>query len=98
MSVSGNYSTPVWVNGYECWNCTDVDNAKKFVDPAHPKSGPFNVDARTDPTRTFGPAVSLGGGLAGSSQGAQGQGGTSGSRSGTAAQGATTGVNLDLSV
>lgn len=25
------------VNGYVCHNCTDVENAKKGVDPAHPK-------------------------------------------------------------
>ena len=24
------------VNGFACMNCTDVDHAKKFVDPAHP--------------------------------------------------------------
>ena len=24
------------VNGFVCMNCTDVDHAKKFVDPAHP--------------------------------------------------------------
>jgi hypothetical protein len=28
------------VNGYPCKNCTDVDNAKKGIDPAHPKDGP----------------------------------------------------------
>jgi hypothetical protein len=25
------------VNGYVCRNCTDVDLAKKNIDPAHPK-------------------------------------------------------------
>ncbi|WP_156435664.1 hypothetical protein [Bradyrhizobium lablabi] len=24
------------VNGFVCMNCTDVDHAKKFIDPAHP--------------------------------------------------------------
>jgi hypothetical protein len=24
------------VNGFVCMDCTDVDHAKKFVDPAHP--------------------------------------------------------------
>jgi hypothetical protein len=38
------------VNGYICRNCTDVDNAKKHIDPAHPKSGPYGVNADTDPT------------------------------------------------
>ena len=52
MQVGGNYPTPVMVNGFQCRNCTDVDYAKKHIDPAHPKSGPFNVNAATDPTRT----------------------------------------------
>lgn len=50
MSISGSYSQPVSVNGYQCWNCTDVDNAKKHIDPQHPKSGPYGVDAAQDPT------------------------------------------------
>ncbi len=33
------------VNGYVCRNCTDVDYAKKSIDPAHPKDGPNGVDA-----------------------------------------------------
>jgi hypothetical protein len=45
MTVSGNYSAPVSVNGYQCWNCTDVANAKKHIDPQHPKSGPYGIDA-----------------------------------------------------
>jgi hypothetical protein len=51
LALSVNYPTPVWVNGFQCRNCTDVDLAKQHIDPAHPKSGPFNVDASTDPTR-----------------------------------------------
>jgi hypothetical protein len=31
------------VNGYVCRNCTDVELAKKGVDPAHPKDGPNGV-------------------------------------------------------
>jgi hypothetical protein len=65
MTINGNYSSPVSVNGYQCWNCTDVDNAKKHIDPQHPKSGPYGIDAATDPTRpnqskavTFGGALS----------------------------------------
>ena len=50
MSISANYSHPVQVNGFICRNCTDVDNAKKHIDPAHPKSGPYGIDAATDPT------------------------------------------------
>jgi hypothetical protein len=47
---STNYAHPVYVNGFICRNCTDVDNAKKHIDPAHPKSGPYGIDAATDPT------------------------------------------------
>jgi len=51
MSVgSANYPQPVQVNGFLCRNCTDVDNAKKHIDPAHPRSGPYGVNAATDPT------------------------------------------------
>jgi hypothetical protein len=45
-----NYPTPVTVNGYSCKNCTDVDNAKKHVDPQHPKSGPYGINAKNDPS------------------------------------------------
>ena len=52
MSVgSTNYPQPVQVNGYTCHNCTEVDEAKKHIDPAHPKSGPYGVTASTDPTQ-----------------------------------------------
>ena len=51
MTITGDYPQPVYVNGYQCKNCTDVENAKKHIDPAHPKSGPYNVNADTDPTR-----------------------------------------------
>jgi hypothetical protein len=27
-----------------------VDRAKKHIDPAHPRSGPYGIDAATDPT------------------------------------------------
>jgi hypothetical protein len=40
MSISGDYSSPVTVNGFSCMNCTDVDYANKFIDPAHPHDGP----------------------------------------------------------
>jgi len=33
------------VNGYQCRDCTDVSNAKKHIDPAHPKDGPYGVNA-----------------------------------------------------
>ena len=62
MAISGDYAQPVRVNGFTCRNCTDVDNAKKHIDPAHPKSGPYNVDAATDPTRKTS-AIVFGGSL-----------------------------------
>jgi hypothetical protein len=61
--TSVNYPSPVTVNGYSCKNCTDVDYAKKNIDPAHPADGPFGVDAKTRPSSS--PAVTFGGVLAG---------------------------------
>lgn len=60
MTISTNYTTPVWVNGYQCSNCTQVDEAKKFIDPAHPKSGPFGIDAKTDPSVVNRPTAAPG--------------------------------------
>lgn len=114
MSVSGNYPAPVLVNGYQCWNCTDVDEAKKHIDPAHPKSGPFNIDAKSDPTRAFEPSVKLGGVLAGATPSGSGSASTgpssassptgtsssptSTSGSGSATQTSGVGGQLDISV
>ncbi len=70
MSISGDYPQPVQVNGFTCKNCTDVDYAKKHIDPAHPKAGPYGVNAKDDPTLKaqaefrFGSAVTFGGQLA----------------------------------
>jgi hypothetical protein len=50
MAISTDYPTPVMVNGFSCKNCTDVEYAKKHIDPAHPKSGPYGIDAKDDPT------------------------------------------------
>lgn len=47
---STNYARPVQVNGFLCRTCTDVDHAKKHIDPAHPKSGPYGVNAESDPS------------------------------------------------
>jgi hypothetical protein len=63
MAVSANYPTPVTVNGFSCKNCTDVDYAKKHIDPAHPKSGPYGINAKTDPTQSKLPTVTFGGAL-----------------------------------
>jgi hypothetical protein len=48
------------VNGYVCRNCSDVELAKKGVDPAKPKEAPQADEARPD----RGPAVQLSGALA----------------------------------
>ena len=61
MAISTDYANPVTVNGFSCRNCTDVDNAKKHIDPAHPRSGPYDINARTDPTQPA--AVRFGGAL-----------------------------------
>ena len=57
MTISTNYATPVTVNGYQCSNCTQVDEAKKHIDPAHPKSGPFGIDAKSDPSVVDNPSL-----------------------------------------
>lgn len=46
MAINGDYPRPVTVNGFSCKNCTDVDYAKKHIDPAHPKDGPYGVNAK----------------------------------------------------
>jgi hypothetical protein len=71
MSINGNYSQPVTVNGFACWNCTDVSNAKKHIDPQHPRSGPYGIDAASDPTAKRDTAVTFGGTLAPPPDGAQ---------------------------
>jgi hypothetical protein len=86
LTVSANYQTPVQVNGFTCRNCTDVDYAKKHIDPAHPKAGPYGVDAASDPSLA-NKAVVLDGALAGLDNGAQ-----------AAAIPRTTGNNVDFSV
>ena len=61
-----NYPSPITVNGYSCKNCTDVDYAKHHIDPAHPKDGPYGVDAKDHTPSTLAPkpAVTFGGALA----------------------------------
>jgi hypothetical protein len=65
MAINGDYAHPVTVNGYSCKNCTDVDYAKKYVDPAHPKDGPYGVNAteQSEKSGNRGAAVRLGGNL-----------------------------------
>jgi hypothetical protein len=76
MTISGNYPSPVYVNGYQCNNCAEVAEAKKDINPAEPKAGPGGVDANTPanqaaqlasgqtPSSNRGPAVTFGGSLA----------------------------------
>jgi hypothetical protein len=52
MAISGDYPHPVTVNGFSCKNCTDVDYAKKHIDPAHPKDGPYGVNAKDRASKT----------------------------------------------
>jgi hypothetical protein len=59
------------VNGYVCHNCTDVDYAKKGIDPAHPnKNDPLNPKTKAQNAianahkTQITPAVILGGALA----------------------------------
>jgi hypothetical protein len=68
MSISGNYPQPVTVNGFTCKNCTDVDYANKHIDPAHPKSGPYGINAKSDPSVKPDTFIKFGGKLAGGSQ------------------------------
>ena len=51
------------INGFVCRTCTDVENAKKFIDPARPEAGPVNPGSAETVQR--GPAVVFGGALAG---------------------------------
>ena len=85
MTIGVNYPNPVMVNGYSCKNCTDVDYAKKHIDPAHPKDGPFGIDAKNRPTQT--PAVTFGGSLA-----------AAGALASGATPSASQGLRLDVSV
>ncbi len=45
MTISGDYSSPVLVNGFSCRNCAEVDQAKKNIDPADPLAGPFGANS-----------------------------------------------------
>ena len=47
MAISADYTTSVLVNGYQCRNCTDVDRAKRNIDPASPSAGPIGLTARS---------------------------------------------------
>lgn len=44
MAISSDYSAPVRVNGFACRNCSEVDQAKRNIDPANPSAGPFGIN------------------------------------------------------
>ncbi|MBR7619666.1 hypothetical protein JKL49_09730 [Phenylobacterium sp. 20VBR1] len=74
------------INGFQCKDCTDAAYAKKHIDPAHPKDGPFGVNApeerkphKTEPRRD--PAVVFGGALSNLNTSASSQNETGGDRS-----------------
>jgi hypothetical protein len=49
-----NYPVPVLVNGYRCQNCSQVDEAKKNIDPQNPAAGSYGINAKNElpsPTR-----------------------------------------------
>lgn len=64
MTIGSDYPSPVLVNGYVCRNCTDVDLAKKMIDPDHPEDGPGRINVPRD-TAARDQAVCFGGALAG---------------------------------
>ena len=66
MSVSGDYAQPVNVNGYVCWNCNQVADAQKGVNPADVKPGETAAQAQAASNTTPSSAVVFGGALAGS--------------------------------
>jgi hypothetical protein len=60
MSVSANYSQPVAVNGYLCWNCQQVAEAKKGENPNPPPSA---AGAASGGASDASPSVVFGGQL-----------------------------------
>jgi hypothetical protein len=46
LSVAAEDARMEMVNGYRCKDCTDVELAKRHIDPAHPKDGPYGVNAK----------------------------------------------------
>ena len=61
------------VNGYPCFNCTDVGYAKRGIDPAHPEDDPSKPGQAAKPSGNSGvdargPAVTFGGKLSAPSE------------------------------
>jgi hypothetical protein len=107
MAISGDYPSPVNVNGFSCRNCAEVDQAKKFIDPKHPKDGPFGINAKDQKPgaakdashRNPSPSVVFGGQLAGlaAAQATNATGSASALTSATYNSNATSGTRLDIS-
>ena len=52
MSISGEHY-PITVNGFNCVNGGDAGLAAKRIDPSHPASGPDDIRAAQDMTRSL---------------------------------------------
>jgi len=89
------------VNGYVCFNCTDVDLAKKGINPAKPQDNPRspNYDP-SDPSAELSgfdnTAVKFGGALSALND-TQSSGQNGSSLGGSASQQQPLGANLDIS-
>jgi hypothetical protein len=55
LSISGNYAQPDIVNGYVCWNCQQVSEAKKDINPVTAVQ-PGGATSQTASTTTPGAA------------------------------------------
>ena len=58
------------INGFVCKDCTDIDYAKKHIDPAHPKDGPYGINRPKDDKEKSpaDPAVIFSGAVSGPTQ------------------------------
>jgi hypothetical protein len=54
-AINANYPRPVVVDGYPCWNCHQVSEAKKGIDPN--TQGPFSAQS---PSAAGGPITPAG--------------------------------------
>ena len=93
-AINANYPVPVVVNGFSCKNCTDVSNAKKHIDPAHPKDGPYGINAKNDPSQQ---SVTFGGSLSGLNNAKRADGSTTGDVSEPAGSASEAGSQVDIS-
>jgi hypothetical protein len=57
LSISGNYAQPDIVNGYVCWNCQQVSEAKKDINPAT-ATQPGGAASQSGATNPGGPSGS----------------------------------------